>query len=261
MRIRSIKPEFWRSPDITNLAIEDRLLFIGLWSYVDDNGVGRDDVAAIVADLFATDMFRDPRETVARVSRGLSNLFTAGRIARYVVDERPYLSITNWEKHQRIDKPARPRYPSSDGENAILATPSRDRRDTLAPGTGEQGNRGTEEQGNRYPAPSVLADGFEAAWKHWPKKVERKNALERFAAAVRKIDITELVNTIIRFGDAYAATTEKKFVPALGVWLHGERWTDEMPSSSSNQPRPSKDDQALEVLAMGARLQQQEIEK
>ena len=42
MRIRSIKPEFWRSDDVNSMCIEDRLLFIGLWSYVDDNGVGID---------------------------------------------------------------------------------------------------------------------------------------------------------------------------------------------------------------------------
>lgn len=29
MRIRSTKPEFWRSDDIAALALEDRLLFIG----------------------------------------------------------------------------------------------------------------------------------------------------------------------------------------------------------------------------------------
>ena len=33
MRIRSIKREFWRSQDISRLEIEDRLLFIGLWSF------------------------------------------------------------------------------------------------------------------------------------------------------------------------------------------------------------------------------------
>ena len=66
MRIRSIKPEFWRSPDISDLAIEDRLLFIGLWSYVDDNGVGQDRVSTICADLFADDLSRDPREGFRR---------------------------------------------------------------------------------------------------------------------------------------------------------------------------------------------------
>ena len=70
MRIRSIKPEFWRSSDIAKLAVEDRLLFIALWSYVDDNGVGIDKLSAITADLFADDLESNPSETFARVSRG-----------------------------------------------------------------------------------------------------------------------------------------------------------------------------------------------
>lgn len=69
MRIRAIKPEFWRSQDISNLDIETRLLFIGLWSYVDDNGVGQDRDALIAADLFADDMSRHPRDTLARIHR------------------------------------------------------------------------------------------------------------------------------------------------------------------------------------------------
>ena len=44
MRIRTVKPEFWRSEDVSRLPVADRLLFIGLWSYVDDNGVGVDRV-------------------------------------------------------------------------------------------------------------------------------------------------------------------------------------------------------------------------
>ena len=63
MRIRSIKPEFWRSDDIDCLDWPTRLLFIGLWSYVDDNGVGRDRESDIAADLFSGDLSRDPRDT------------------------------------------------------------------------------------------------------------------------------------------------------------------------------------------------------
>src|SRR5690606_29215863 len=96
MRIRSIKPEFWRSDDIAGLAVEDRLLFIGLWSYVDDNGVGPDRLALIAADLFAADLERAPRETFARVSRGLSNLSEAGLIVRYEVQNRAFLEVVNW---------------------------------------------------------------------------------------------------------------------------------------------------------------------
>lgn len=146
MRIRSIKPEFWTSQDIASHTWDDRLVFIGLWSYVDDNGVGRDVEKLIVADLFPLE--EDPRDTLARVSGALARRSEAGRITRYTVDGRPFLSITNWAKHQRIDKPAKDRYPLPTCEDAeirdTLATPSGDPRDTLAPGTGEQGNRRTD---------------------------------------------------------------------------------------------------------------------
>lgn len=74
---------------------------------------------------------------------------------------------------------------------------------------------------------------FEAAYSAWPKKVERKKSFEKFKQVCRKRDVNELVADIHRFADAYVrAGTEKRFVPALVVWLNGERWTDELP-----QPR------------------------
>lgn len=166
MRIRSIKPEFWRSPDISRLGIEDRLLFIGLWSYVDDNGVGEDRVSMISADLFADDVERDPRETFARVSRGLASLSEGGQILRYQVAGRDYLEIAQWSSHQRIDKPARSKLPRHDAEGAVFARPSRHPRDIPAitlgtdqgiKGTREQGNKGTGDQGNEASS-SEIAD-------------------------------------------------------------------------------------------------------
>jgi hypothetical protein len=81
------------------------------------------------------------------VSRALETLFALGRIIRYTVDGRDFLAITNWEKHQRIDRPGKARYPAPTRDDAIirdtLATLSRDTRDTPSTGTGEQGNRGT----------------------------------------------------------------------------------------------------------------------
>ena len=163
MRIRSIKPEFWSSPDIAALSDADRLLFIGLWSYVDDHGRGRDDVALIVAALFPHDMVANPRDTVAKVRDGLARLSEANLIHRYTVASRAYFLVTGWGKHQRVDKPKASRIPKPEEEDATtfpqndanretvatirdtLATPP----DALAPGTGEQGNRGTGEQGNR----------------------------------------------------------------------------------------------------------------
>jgi hypothetical protein len=167
VRIRSIKPEFWTSEDIAALDWETRLLFIGLWSYVDDNGVGRDVERLIVADLFPLE--DDPRDTLARVSRGLQTLHARSLIARYTVAGRQFLHISTWDKHQRIDRPGKPRYPLPTCEDAVsrdmLATPSRDVRETPSPGAVEQWSRGTGEQGKATatqsgasaPAPRAVA--------------------------------------------------------------------------------------------------------
>lgn len=149
MRIRSIKPEFWTSEDVAALDWPTRLLFIGLWSYVDDNGVGRDNVKLIKADLFPLE--DDPRDTLATVSRGLQALSDGGQITRYTVDGRPFLYVNAWADHQRIDRPNKERYPLPTCENAVirdsLATVSRHPREDSLPGAVEQGNRGSEEQG------------------------------------------------------------------------------------------------------------------
>lgn len=104
------------------------------------------------------------------------------------------------------------------------------------------------------PAPSVLVSAFETAWSHWPKKVERKKALEQWKVAARRIPVDELSAHVIRFGDAYAATTEKQFVPALNVWLNRERWTDELPQRRS-AAAPTQSDRFHDTLAMGRELQ------
>ena len=262
MRIRSIKPEFWRSADITGLNLEDRLLFIGLWSYVDDNGVGRDELPVIVADLFAGDMFADSRETVARVSRGLSNLFSASLIDRYSVDGKAYLMICKWDKHQRIDKPAKERFPRSDGTLEVIretvATPSRDSRDTLAPGTGEQGSRGTGEQRNRGTETSALVvpDLFSEFWSLWPRKEGKADAVKAWAKAIRKIDQTLLLELARQYVQ-HPNRPAKQFVPHGATWLNGERWNDGEPTAPESQrPMSNTEHNAAYVRSLMAQEQQ-----
>ena len=155
MRIRSTKPEFWRSHRIASVDWEQRLLLKGLESYVDDNGVGKDDHELIAGDLFQRDLAREPSRTLTRVSEGLTTLHQAGLIHRYEADGTRLLFVSFWDSIQRVDKPQKGRFPRPDGtldykESVIresLATP-REPSGALAPGTGEQGNRGTGEQGN-----------------------------------------------------------------------------------------------------------------
>ena len=227
MRIRSIKPEFWRSSDISKLSIEDRLLFIGLWSYVDDNGVGIDKLAAIAADLFADDIERDAPETFARVSRGLQNLSEGGRIVRYTVDGAQYLSITNWGRHQRIDKPGKPRFPRHDAESAEIRESVASVSEKVAPGTEEQRNRGTEEVTTCSPATpsSVSATRFDEFWDAYPRKMGKQKAVTKYRAATRRASEQDIIDGAHRLaGDPNLP--EAQYIPHPTTWLERNGWED-----------------------------------
>lgn len=229
MRIRSIKPEFWRSQDVSSLDWPTRLLFIGLWSYVDDNGVGVDREALIAADLFADDLARDPRDTLATVSRGLQTLSERGQIIRYSVGAKRYIEIANWERHQKIDKPGKERYPRSNSENAELAPQfdesSRDSREILAPGTEEQRNRGTEEEQICATPSRHVPPRFDEFWAAYPRRRDRRKAEKAFTNALKRSD----ADTIIAGADRYASDPNRaeQFTKYAEGWLNGDGWLDE----------------------------------
>ena len=257
MRIRTIKPEFWRSQDVSRLDIETRLLFIGLWSYVDDNGVGADRESVIAADLFADDMARDPRETLATIQRGLATLSEAGMITRYTVDNRDYLYISNWERHQRIDKPNKPRLPLPTSENAEIATHSRDSRETLAPGTGEQGNRGTglytfksaadasnvehdeqtpngDQSDQKKSKKNAYPVDFEKFWQVYPRRQSKGDALKAWKQAKKQADVETIMAGAQRYADDPNRTDQ--YTQLAGTWLRAHGWENE-PLPERHQPK------------------------
>jgi hypothetical protein len=158
-RIRTIKPEFWKSESIARLPIRCRLTFIALWSYVDDNGVGRDNERLVAAEVYPLE--DDPREAVDWIREDLATLARESRIVRYTVEGRRYLHVTGWSEHQKIDRPNRPRYPTPDSDGATPLTcenlnpradssnGSRKPRAVPSPGAGSKGARelGSREQG------------------------------------------------------------------------------------------------------------------
>jgi len=253
MRIRTIKPEFWTSEDVASLSWEYRLLFIGLWSYVDDNGVGRDVDRLIASSLFPLE--EDPRDTLATVSRGLIWLDGQGLITRYTVEGRPFLHITAWEKHQRIDKPNKKRYEPPTSENAVirdtLATPSRDSSDTPAPGTGEQGNRGTGEEETPSPAtPSMPSNppGFDEFWDAYPRTAGKQAAIRAWPKAVKLVGCSVLIDGALRL--AQDPNCQEAFTPHGSTWLNERRWEDgPLPDRTPTaRTRPSTTDAGIAAI-------------
>lgn len=243
MRIRSIKPEFWRSDDVNSMQLEDRLLFIGLWSYVDDNGVGKDQEFSIVADLFAHDLSVSPHDTLMRVSGGLKRLHELGVIHRYKASGKAYLEIANWSKHQKINRPSPPRYPTSDADHAVLSESSVSPPNTDSAGTGEQGSRGTEDQGAEEQSagadesvsesfdlvvpedPGPTDDQlFEQFWQEYPSKAGRKPAREKFTIALRRATAQDITDGAHRY--AVDPNRAQAYTKHAATWLHNNGWED-----------------------------------
>lgn len=248
MRIRTTKPEFWKSQDIADLSREDRLLFMGLWSYVDDNGVGIDDHRLITADLFPLD--EDQNGTREYVREGLATLSRGLLISRYTVAGKSYIYINTWERHQRVDKPNKPRYPLPPTEvphptsedvpedlfSASVSGGSLDASATPSPsGTEEQRNRGEEKDtlasltdiSSRRPKPPDPMERFAEFYAAYPRHVDRRRAEKAWLAAIRrKIDPQCMISAAQTYARA-KKNTEAKYVKHPATWLNAGSYDDE----------------------------------
>jgi hypothetical protein len=93
-RIRSIKPEFFLDDELAELTPLARLLFIGLWTLADCEGRMEDRPKRIRAQILPF----DDGDTDAM----LQALHDHGFIRRYRVNDKSYLVVRNFKKHQRL---------------------------------------------------------------------------------------------------------------------------------------------------------------
>lgn len=113
-RIRTIKPEFWVDDQIVELDFVTRLLFIGLWNFVDDEGYIEYKPKRIKMQVFPADEID--------VSGNLRSLLESSRIEEYDSDQGHLLKVTNWERHQKVSHAAPTRF---SGIRAVSPEPSR----------------------------------------------------------------------------------------------------------------------------------------
>jgi hypothetical protein len=102
-RIRSIKPDFWTDEKLTECSMSARLLFIGTWNFADDYGNLDRSAKQIKARVFPIDSVDcEPL---------LQELLTQGLLIEYSVNEKKYLHIKGFTKHQVINRPSAPQCP------------------------------------------------------------------------------------------------------------------------------------------------------
>lgn len=224
-RIRTIKPEFWASEQVMDCKPVTRLLFIGLWNFVDDFGRAPVAPRTIKAQVMPGDACSG-----ADVQDMLEELCAVGLIRFYVADDKTFFEITGWAKHQKIDNPSKYKVcpaPSAD-QSQIVAIPSEESQQIGLEG------RGKEEEKKKDPCavvkPTRTDEKFEEFWKSLPKRDganPKEPARRLFEAAVKSGEDPEAIIA----GARQCARAESKnagtpYIPQAVKWLRDKRWRD-----------------------------------
>lgn len=117
-RIRTLKPEFPQSESMGRVSREARLLFILLWTLVDDSGRTR-----AASRMLASLLYPYDDDAPAKIGGWMAELEAEGCIACYEVGGSTYLAIRNWAKHQKIDKPSSSKIPPFSEDSRVFSNP------------------------------------------------------------------------------------------------------------------------------------------
>ena len=121
-RIRTIKPEFWDSPDTARASLRTRLLYIAMWNWADDYGIGDATQGRIINFAFPHDDI-----PVADYPRNFADVSGSFGIVYFTFAGRPYYVIPAWDQHQRTEKRAKPKAGLLEAaQNAIAAAQGTD---------------------------------------------------------------------------------------------------------------------------------------
>jgi hypothetical protein len=159
-RIRTIKPEFWVDDRMVDLEPVVRLLFIGLWNFVDDWGLIEFKPKRIKMQVFPADNWD--------VSPMLQALIEAERLRVVDSDQGPLLYVVNWSRHQVVNRPSDSRFTglpadiSVNVHGALTAHPVLKGKE----GKGRERKGVARKRGSRIPSDFSI----DASMREWAKK-------------------------------------------------------------------------------------------
>ena len=152
-RIRSIKPEFFQSEDVASLSLRARLTWLGIWTQVDDHGRMKDNARVIKGAVWPL----DDNIKASHVETDLEALAEQGAILRYEVDGTRYLQVSNWTKHQVINRPSGAKCPPPEGDSVMAHGGLTEDSLKAHGGKGREG-KGNGKEGTRESVPEAKCD-------------------------------------------------------------------------------------------------------
>ncbi len=262
-RIRTFKPEFFRSPDTAKASHTARLLFMAMWSWANDDGIGETNLYGLLGFAFPD----EDELTVKDLQRLLKEIRGSFSVAFYGHRGRFYYAIRSWNSHQKTERRASGRFPGPDDADSVpdlrfepveeIGGFSEGTQGDSDPGTGERepgkGNRGTTDLSDPdgpddidrtniavteddYPDTfkTIYPKAFEEWWENYPRKDAKKAALEAWKRACKRATKDAITAGAIRY--AQDPNREDQYTKQPKTWLNGDCWLDDPLPSRSNAP-------------------------
>lgn len=149
-RIRTIKPDYYKSLDTADWSLLAFALGPGLLCHCDDDGRAIADPRLLASELGP---IRD-EVTPESVAACLDEWAASGFLELYEVDGRPYLQVRKWEDHQRINRPTPSKLPppeDADTPHERLTESAVSNPSLLTGGKEGKGKEGNREVGDESP--------------------------------------------------------------------------------------------------------------
>ena len=235
---RILKESICVSDSIDQLSWFEEVLFYRLIVNCDDYGRYDGRPAIIKNRLFP---LKDSL-TLKNVSAAINKLASAGLVALYEFEGKPFLYLPTWNEHQSV-RAKRSKYPApEDGVKSSEVICNQMQADVPVIHSNTKSNSISESNTN--------ATAFERFWSVYPKKVGKQAAL----SAYKKVKVP--VDTLIAAVEAQKRSKQwtrdnGQYIPNPATWLNQGRWEDVL-ETKQDQPSAAFQPGAEEMVAIEA---------
>ena len=225
---RIIKESICTSDSVDQLSWFEEVLFYRLIVNCDDFGRFDGRTAVIKNRLFP---LKD-NLTIKSVETAINKLASAGLVALYVFEGKPYLYLPTWNEHQTI-RAKRSKYP--DPENICKQMISDDCKCSRNPIQSNpnpiQSESESESESNTRKA---LESVFDAFWSVYPKKTGKEAARKAFKKIPKSAHPLLVPAVEAQKKSRQWMEDNGRFIPNPATWLNQGRWEDEVQTFGVN---------------------------
>lgn len=236
-RSRNIKPGLFKNEILGVADPLYTLAFQGLWLIADREGRLEDRQLRIKAETFP---YREGIDMAAI----LGWLQQEGFILRYQADDKHYIQILNFKKHQNPHKNESPsEIPAPSNSEFVPKKSVLVSSESEALGLIPDSLNLIPDSLSCSPSASESAeDGFATFWERYPKKVAKPQALRAWKKIKPAGQVLASLMAALEKQKASADWLKDagQFIPFPASWLNARRWEDEAPPAADKAAAPAR---------------------